>query len=571
MKSNKRSYKIEKVEHLENAEHEGHRRMGTGMVKHARALLTILVMASLLARPVGPAGAQQATPTGEPPPPRGFDVTHIKLQDGYRIEVIAANLSVPTTAIFDGNDLLVAESGWANTALPRILRIKPDWTVEVLASQGLNGPVTGLLVKDQQLYVSHAGKVSIVEADGKLRDIVTGLPSNGDHQNNNIVLGPDGKIYMGQGTVTNSGVVGVDNYIFGWLDKRPQEREIPCKDITLVGENFETDNPLTPGDDKIMTGAYKPFGTSSTAGEVIKGDVKCGGSIARFNPDGSQYEVVAWGLRNPFGLEFDAQGKLWTAYHGADVRGSRSIRDDPDYFVQVEEGAWYGWPDFFDGEPVDADRFKDPTKPKPNSIWKDHPPLTKPFTTFETHEGANGVDFSPGGNFGFEGDAFVAMFGSFLPVTTGINIKPNGFRVVRVDMKTKEVHDFASNNVPGPAYINQTRGFDRPSDVVFAPDNSMYVVDWGASTVTDEGLKLTPLTGAVWRIYKDGTKQVRPEGALIVEAPPQIPEEQHKPEVRNVPEAWKELLPTFAIIGGVLVLGIGFLVWFFKVLKRKKA
>jgi hypothetical protein len=68
-----------------------------------------------------------------------------------------ANLSVPTTTIFDGSDLLVAESGWANTALPRIIRIKPDWTMSVIASEALHDPITGLLVKDGQLFVSHRG------------------------------------------------------------------------------------------------------------------------------------------------------------------------------------------------------------------------------------------------------------------------------------------------------------------------------------------------------------------------------------------------------------------------------
>jgi glucose/arabinose dehydrogenase len=499
--------------------------------------------------------AQEPTPTpGGPGPERGFDITHVKLNEGYRIEPLISNLSVPTTAAFDGNDLLLVESGWANTAPPRILRIKPDWSVSEVAGAGLEGPVTGVLVHNGQIFVSHAGKVSVVEAGGNLRDIVTDLPSKGDHQNNNIALGPDGKIYMGQGTVTNSGVVGVDSYIFGWLSKNPDVYEIPCKDITLVGENFETENPLTPEDDKVTTGAYKPFGTPSQPGEVIKGNVKCGGSIVRFNPDGSGFELVAWGLRNPFGLEFDAQGKLWSAYHGADVRGSRSIFDDPDYMVQVKEGAWYGWPDFYDGEPVTADRFDDIIEPKPNTLWKEHPALEKPFTTFDPHAGANGIDFSPGGSFGLEGDAFVAMFGTFAPVTTGPNVTPSGFSVARVNMKDGTVHDFVSNNVPGPSYINQTKGLDRPSDVVFAPDDSMYIVDWGASTVTDEGLKLTPLTGVVWRVYKDGEPALRPEGPLKVEAPPQIPEEQRNPEVQNVPQAWTELMPLMLLGAGALVL-----------------
>jgi glucose/arabinose dehydrogenase len=518
-----------------------------------RVLAVLLVLAFTFA--ASRAVAQQPTPTtGGPGPERGFDITHVKLNEGYRIEPLISNLSVPTTAAFDGNDLIVVESGWANTAPPRILRITPDWNVTEVASAGLVGPVTGVLVHDGQIFVSHAGKVSVVEAGGALRDIVTDLPSKGDHQNNNIALGPDGKIYMGQGTVTNAGVVGVDSYIFGWLDKNPDVYEIPCKDITLVGENFESENPLTPEDDKVTTGAYKPFGTPGTPNEVIKGDVKCGGSIVRFNPDGSGFELVAWGLRNPFGLEFDDEGKLWSAYHGADVRGSRSISQDPDYMVQVKEGAWYGWPDFFDGEPVTADRFDDITKPKPNTLWKEHPPLEKPFTTFDAHAGANGIDFAPAA-FGLEGDAFVAMFGTFAPVTTGPNVTPSGFSVARVNMKDGTVHDFVSNNVPGPAYINQTKGLDRPSDVVFSPDGTgMIIVDWGASTVTDEGLKLTPLTGAVWRVYKDGEAALRPDGPLKVEAPPQIPEEERKTEVRNVPEAWRELLPILALGGGALLL-----------------
>jgi glucose/arabinose dehydrogenase len=488
--------------------------------------------------------------------------------DGYRIEPVVTNLSVPTTGIFDGNDLLVAESGWANTAPPRVLRIKPDWTAEVIASDGLEGPVTGLLVNNGQVYVSHKGKVSVVESGGTLRDIVTGLPSLGDHQNNNIVLGPDGKIYMGQGTTTNSAVVGLDNYVFGWLPDHPDAHEVPCKDITLVGENFETENPLTEADDKVTTGAYKPFGTPSAPGEVIKGDIKCGGSIVRFNPDGTGFELVAWGLRNPFGLEFDKDGQLWATFHGADVRGSRNIYDDPDYLVRVQQDAWYGWPEYFAGEPVTADRFNAPGEPKPQFLWKDHPPLTQPEAMFETHEAVNGLDFSPGGAFGFEGQAFIAMFGTYTPVTTGINIQPSGFRVVRVDLNAKEVHDFASNVLPGPSYINQQHGFDRPSDVAFAPDTSLYVVDWGASTITDEGLKLQPLTGAVWRIYPDSLQAARPNGPLVVDAPAQIPEEQRKTEVANVPEAYAQIWPQIALVGGGLALLVGLIVVFVRSRRR---
>jgi glucose/arabinose dehydrogenase len=279
--------------------------------------------------------------------------------------------------------------------------------------------------------------------------------------------------------------------------------------------------------------------------------------VVRFNPDGSDLELVAWGLRNPFGLEFDESGQLWATSHGADVRGSRNIFDDPDYLMRIEQGAWYGWPEFFDSQPVTDARFKAPTKEQPEFLWQEHPPLTKPFAVFGTHEGINGIAISPGGAFGHQGEAFIAMFGTFAPVTTGVNIQPVGFRVVRVDLKTGESFDFASNVIPGAGYITQHAGLDRPSDVVFAPDSSLYVIDWGAATLTPEGLKLSPFTAAVWRIYPDSMQPLRPNDPFFVPASTIIPESERDPEVRNVPELYEMVAPQiFLIVGVVVLIGI---------------
>ena len=486
-------------------------------------------------------------------PGRKIDVEDFALPDGYRIEAVVANLSIPTTAIFDGADLLIAESGFKNTAAPRVLRVKPDGTTEIVARDGLLPPVTGLLVKDGVVYVSHRGKVSIVQPGGALKDILAGLPSDGDHQNNQIVLGRDGKIYMGQGTVTNSGVVGVDNHMFGWLARNPAVHEVPCKDVVLAGRNFETDDPLRKGQ-KAITGAYKPFGTPSTAGEVVKGDPRCGGSIVRFGPDGSGLEVVAWGMRNPFGLALDAAGALWATWHGADVRGSRSVYDDPDYMARVEPGGWYGWPEFFDGEPVTSDRFDAAGQPRPELLWRQHPPLARAFTTFASHSGACGLAFSPGGAFGYAGDAFVAQFGTFAPVTTGLNLAPAGFRIARVDMKTGAVHDFAKNDLPGAAYMNLQHGFNRPTDVLFGADASLYVVDWGASTVDSEGLKLVPRTGVVFRIFRDGQAALRPGGPVNVPAA-EVGKADREPEVPNTAATYRQTwAPLLAIAAGIALL-----------------
>src|SRR4051794_14734164 len=77
---------------------------------------------------------------------RRIDTSGITLPKGYQIEAAVTNLSVPTTAIFNGDNLIVAESGEANTAKPRILEINPDGKKKVLVQDGLQAPVTGLLV-----------------------------------------------------------------------------------------------------------------------------------------------------------------------------------------------------------------------------------------------------------------------------------------------------------------------------------------------------------------------------------------------------------------------------------------
>jgi len=51
------------------------------------------------------------------------------------------------------------------------------------------------------------GKISSVTSEGKVTGLVTGFPGYGDHFNNQLAPGPDGKIYFGQGAATSSGVL----------------------------------------------------------------------------------------------------------------------------------------------------------------------------------------------------------------------------------------------------------------------------------------------------------------------------------------------------------------------------
>ncbi len=100
-------------------------------------------------------------------------------------------------------------------------------------------------------------------------------------------------MYFGQGTATNSGVIGEDNS--RWVKQYPYFHDYPGSFIPLVGQNFETRNILSDqSGERVWTGAYSPFGVPSYRGEYIKGMVKASGSILRANPDGTQLELVAW-------------------------------------------------------------------------------------------------------------------------------------------------------------------------------------------------------------------------------------------------------------------------------------
>jgi glucose/arabinose dehydrogenase len=200
-----------------------------------------------------------------------------------------------------------------------------------------------------------------------------------------------------------------------------------------------------------------------------------------------------------------ADGRLYATEHGSDERGARFIVGDPDDLYEVTDGAWYGWPDFASGirlddphwgiggkgrEPVLA-RFPDPDPPKP-------------VASFETHAGANGLAFAGEGEFGFAGQAFVALFGDLAPVTTARQVVPAGFKVVRVDVTTGTISDFAVNRRQGPASKLFHGGFERPSHCAFGPDGALYVVDFGEIKIAPEkgGIRMKQGTGALWRIRR---------------------------------------------------------------------
>jgi glucose/arabinose dehydrogenase len=157
----------------------------------------------------------------------------IHVPHGYQVTTFASGLEHPTALSFGpGRRLYVSEDVGKIVSVSR-----GDVRPRTFAS-GLTVPL-GLLWRGQTLYVSESGRVDKLSRTGKRRTIVSGLPF-GLHQQDAIVAGPDGRLYLGSGSTCDS-----------------------CR---------ETD-PRSA-------------------------------AILSFRSDGSDLRVVASGLRNPYGLVF---------------------------------------------------------------------------------------------------------------------------------------------------------------------------------------------------------------------------------------------------------------------------
>jgi glucose/arabinose dehydrogenase len=319
-------------------------------------------------------------------------------------------------------------------------------------------------------------------------------------------VGPDGQIYFGQGTYTNSAVVGEDNAEFGWLKRYPTLHDIPCKDIRVNGRTFTTGNPLKPdAREPVRTGAFSPFGKTTSKGEVIRGQLPCNGAVMKISPDGGSLELVAWGFRNPFAFAFATDGRLYVIDNSYDTRGSRPVHGTGDLLWTVNPGTWYGWPDFHGSRPLNhGDHYRPPWKERPEPLLAEYPNIPpKPAAILDVHSSSNGIDFSRSSEFGYAGDAFIAQFGDQAPAT-GKVLAPVGFKVIRVEVQTGVIHEFAVNKgrTNGPASWQRHGGLERPLALRFDPKGtSLYVVDFGVMTMTDKPNPY-PGTGVLWRITR---------------------------------------------------------------------
>ncbi len=472
-----------------------------------RALLSLpLLLVSCFHVAPSRGGGQRAEGRGTPDP------AAVALPDGYVAEVVATGLDFPTGVAFDAAGRPhVTLAGYAYGEVwgtPRLVRIEPGGA-QVEVARGERPPWNGVAFHDGAFYVAEGGergggRIVRVGEGGALEPLVSDLPTLGDHHANGPAIGPDGLVYFSTGTATNAGVVGVDNWDFGWLRRHPELHDVPCEDVTLTGAKLAGPDPRTDDpDDQVETGPYQPLGQAAPAGTVIHGRLPCSGAVFRVAPAGGAIELVAWGFRNPFGLAFAPDGALHVTDNGYDERGSRPVFGAADVLWAVERGRWYGWPDFAEGISLEEERWSVEGKPGPSRLLetKERPP--EPAARFGVHSSSNGLDFSRSEAFGHVGQAFVAQFGDMAP-NVGKVMAPVGFQVVRVDVRTGVIAPFAANrDGQGPASKVGGGGLERPNAARFDPSGAaLWVVDFGELAIEGGGAKPKAGTGVLWKIRR---------------------------------------------------------------------
>jgi len=225
------------------------------------------------------------------------------------------------------------------------------------------------------------------------------------------------------------------------------------------------------------------------------------------NLDGTDLRLMGWGIRNPTGLAFNEEGRLFAASHDADERGSRPIANDWDKFYEVKLNgtSWfYGWPDFFgNAQPVTDPNFQwqvgticidpNPCLDKPlEFLMQNHPPVEKPLALFEPpHTAVQQMAFA-NKSFGFGGEAFVAQVEAH-------GVRGVGQSVVHINIDDNEttISDFLT--LKNPTEANSTTF--RPIGVEFSQNGTaLYIVDWGNLLEPPAGGPTIPNTGVVWKI-----------------------------------------------------------------------
>lgn len=216
---------------------------------------------------------------------------------------------------------------------------------------------------DKNLYIATDNRILEYSLDTKeYRTIINNIPNNGVNREVKLLLN-DEKLLVCIGSNTNSGIVSSDGLA----------HDNPAISFTLSGVNY--------GDKK--TSIYKPYGVPCIEGERVDDNGNIGNAtIMEYDLKHNEISIYSHGIRNVEGIDINSKNEIYAIVGGMEDDGLRPVKDDCDYIYKINESAWYGWPDFSGGDPINSPRFSDGTN-KLSFLIKDHPNKTPSAPLYE--------------------------------------------------------------------------------------------------------------------------------------------------------------------------------------------
>lgn len=381
--------------------------------------------------------------------PTSDRMAQIKAPEGFTVKPFASGLG-------NSRILAVAEDGTVYVSR------REEGDVLMLRDQNADGkadkaPVVvanrpqthGLAVHDGKLYIVTVKELFVADIMedgtlGPLEMLVGDLPDSGQHPNRVLEFGPDGMIYLSVGSTCNA-----------------------CNESNA--ENA---------------------------------------TMLRMSPDGQSRTIMASGLRNTIGYDWNPQtGELWGLDHGIDFLGDEV---QPEELNKIEQGKQYGWPHVHGAG--DFNPQSTPVGGITKEQWRaQSTPMTLGYTA---HAAPMQMKFYDGGSFPaeYQGDAFATMRGSW-------NRNPaSGYEIVRVHFENgqpKTIEPF----VTGFLTDGGTTHIARPVGLAVAADGALLMAD--------------DANGVIYRIAYEGTDTAAEAGAT----PPAEPMETQASEGDDVPLA----------------------------------
>ena len=188
-------------------------------------------------------------------------------------------------------------------------------------------------------------------------------------------------------------------------------------------------------------------------------------TITRMNADGTGLEIIAKGVRNSVGFDWDPRdGSLWFTDNGRDMMGDDVPNDELDHLVKP--GSHFGFPFCHQGDIPDPEFGK-------GKNCSDYVP---PAALMGPHVAALGMKFYRGSMFPekYRNAIFIAQHGSWNRTT------PLGYRVM---VAWPQADGSATTDIFAEGWLKGNTAWGRPVALQELPDGSLLLSDDSADLI----------------------------------------------------------------------------------------